>query len=219
MQPRKSWLPWLALGVWIVAIGCGVVYAWVYESTSAAVAAAADRWPAGSTCTLSPEGATLVMFVHPHCPCSRATLAELAVLMTHCRGRLHAEVMFLQPPSFSDEWTHSDLWESASRIPDVAARIDVGAAEQRRFGARVSGETFVYSAGGELLFHGGITAGRGHVGDNAGRTAIESLVAAPGHGSRVGGVSQVRGTPVFGCQLQSPEGCTAACRAAGGPGP
>jgi hypothetical protein len=151
------------------------------------------------------------MFVHPHCPCSRATLAEMAVLMTHCRGRLHADIMFLQPPSFSDEWTHSDLWESAARIPDAMVRVDTGGAEQRRFGARVSGETFVYSADRRLLFHGGITAARGHVGDNAGRSAIESLVLEGG--------SSFQGTAVYGCQLQSPEDCTAACRAAGGTSP
>jgi hypothetical protein len=198
MQRRKSWLLWIAVGIWLVAIVCGVVYALVYESTPTASEPPAERWPAGTSCSLAAQGATLVMFLHPHCPCSRASVAELAALMTHCQGRLHAEVLFLQPPSFSAEWAHSDLWESVSRIPGVTARIDTDSVGLRRFGARVSGETFLYRAGGELLFHGGITAGRGHVGDNAGQTAIEAAV--------LGGESPIRSAPVYGCNLLSLEG-------------
>jgi hypothetical protein len=136
-------------------------------------------------------------------------MAELAALMTHCQGRLRAEVLFLQPPSFGVEWVHSDLWDSASRVPGVVARIDRGSAELRRFGARVSGEVFVYHAGGQLLFHGGITAGRGHFGDNAGRTAIETAI--------LNGSAPAHSTPVFGCELFSPKDCRAAlCEATPG---
>jgi hypothetical protein len=44
-----------------------------------------------------------------------------------------------------------------------------------------------------LLFAGGITAARGHAGDNAGRSAIETLLA--------GGRPGYDRTPVFGCPI------------------
>src|SRR5262249_23058238 len=147
-----------------------------------------DAWPPETACRLSADRPTLVMFVHPQCPCSRASLDELATLITHCQGRVAAEVVFLVPPSASADWAQTDLWESAARIPGVVLRPDRGGAEQRRFVARVSGEVFLYQSDGRLAFHGGITAGRGHAGDNPGRSALEALLV----GNRLSG----RSTPV-----------------------
>ena len=35
-----------------------------------------EPWPAAGALQLSTAGKTLVMFVHPHCPCTRASLGE-----------------------------------------------------------------------------------------------------------------------------------------------
>ncbi|MGD9857979.1 MAG: hypothetical protein AB7U20_23790 [Planctomycetaceae bacterium] len=115
--------------------------------------------------------------------------------MTRCRGQVAGQVLFLQPPSAPEEWVQTDLWESALRIPGVEVRIDFAGAEQRRFGARVSGEVCLYQPTGELAFHGGITAGRGHAGDNEGRAALESLLQQQR--------TTTKTTPVFGCDLES----------------
>jgi hypothetical protein len=75
----------------------------------------------------------------------------------------------------------------------VTVVSDDGGQDADRFGAVVSGQTFLYNAGGRLLFAGGITLGRGHEGDNPGRAAIIEWVTS-GHGARR--------APVFGCTLQ-----------------
>ena len=59
--------------------------------------------------------------------------------------------------------------------------------------AETSGYVVVYSPSGELLFHGGITAGRGHAGDNSGEQAILSLLSTH--------EAPTRQTRVFGCAL------------------
>ena len=204
MFPKSIAQP-AALIVWTLGLVCGLGYAWHYESTPTESSVAGDRWPAGSSCTRSPDRPTLVMFVHPHCPCSRASLEELAALMTHCRERLDAQVMFIRPASFDSDWTRTDLWDSAARIPGVMPRVDPDGVERRRFGASVSGETYVYSPGGELLFHGGITAGRGHVGENAGRSQLESYLLLKRR--------PARGTPVYGCELCAKRARTVCDRA------
>jgi hypothetical protein len=116
--------------------------------------------------------------------------------MTHCQGLVNAQVVFMKPPSVSAEWTRTDLWDSAADIPGVVLRLDVDGAEQRRFAASISGEVFLYRPDGGLAFHGGITASRGHSGDNDGRSALESLL----HNRNV----LTNKSPVFGCELQSP---------------
>jgi hypothetical protein len=186
------------LCVWGLAVAGGCLFSFHFENTPAAIDAAREVWPQESACRLSPDRPTLVMFVHPRCPCSRASLDELATLMTHCQERVDAEVVFFLPPSASAEWAQTDLWESAARIPGVAVRLDRGGAEQRRFAASVSGEVFVYGTSGRLAFHGGITAGRGHAGDNPGRSALESLL--------VDDQLSARTTPVFGCALEARRG-------------
>jgi hypothetical protein len=53
----------------------------------------------------------------------------------------------------------------------------------------------LYDTAGRLLFSGGITAARGHSGDNAGREAIVALLA--------GAPTDRTQTPVFGCKLSN----------------
>ncbi len=197
MRISKSLLKLAGVVLWGLGIAWGLAYAWRYETTPTESVVARDRWPAESSCTLASDRPTLVMFVHPHCPCSRASLEELAALMTHCRDRLSAQVMFFQPSSSPGDWSRTDLWESAARIPGVVPRVDAEGVEQRRFGAGVSGEVYVYLPDGQLLFHGGITAGRGHAGENAGRAALESFLLR--------GEVAARGTPVYGCELHAPK--------------
>jgi hypothetical protein len=133
------------------------------------------------------------MLAHPQCPCTRASLRELELLMAKLNGCLTAKVLFYQPENAPADWASSDLWETASRIPGVSAAWDRAGAEARRFGGATSGHVVVYDAGGRLIFSGGITPSRGHSGHNAGRSAIVSAL--------LHGASERTSSPVFGCSL------------------
>lgn len=122
---------------------------------------------------------------------------ELAKLMTQCRGRLAATVLVLRPAGVPAGWEQTDLWTSAAAIPGVRVMADEQGEAARHLGAATSGQALLYAADGRLLFAGGITESRGHSGDNAGRSAIVSLVR--GTGSGVARSPAV--TPVYGCAL------------------
>jgi hypothetical protein len=132
--------------------------------------------------------------VHPHCPCSRASLSELSVLMSAAAGKMQAYVLFVRPPGVPWGWEHTDLWRQAAAIPGVTVIADDGGREALRFGAATSGQTMLYDRRGELEFSGGITAARGLYGDNAGRSAISALLDA-------GKAGTPRRTPVYGYPL------------------
>lgn len=142
---------------------------------------------------LSAGQPTLVVFAHPRCPCSRASVGELALIMAKARGQVQARVWFYRPAGMPEDWAHTDLWHSASAIPGVSVAGDEGGAEAARFHATVSGQTLLYRGDGRRLFNGGITSARGHSGDNAGRSAVLALLQ--GH------TFQAVETPVFGCAL------------------
>jgi len=183
--------------LWLLVISIGLWMLWGYENTPGKAAEPPREWPADSKILPARDHATLVMLAHPHCPCTRATIGELASIMAHSQGRLTAYVLFVKPAGFSNKWEATDLWQSAASIPGVTAVIDDEGAEANRFHAATSGQTVLYDAGGRLLFSGGITASRGHYGDNAGQSAIVSLVNS--------GAADLTETSVFGCPLFDPN--------------
>jgi hypothetical protein len=182
-----------SITLWLLAVGAGMSVLLSYENTPAVASKPSALWPADSQIQRAPDRATLVMLVHPHCPCTRASIGELALLMAQSQGRLTAYVLFLKPTGLPVNWEKTDLWQSAAGIPGVKPIIDNDGVEASRFHATTSGQTVLFDAEGHLLFSGGITIARGHAGDNAGRSAIVSLV-----NSRMAEQTE---TPVFGCPL------------------
>ena len=91
------------------------------------------------------DRSTLLVFAHPRCPCSRATIGELARIMAVDQGRVSATVFFYAPSTEAPDWDRTDLWRDASGIPGVRAAEDRDGSAARRFGAFTSGKR-CYSA-------------------------------------------------------------------------
>ena len=182
---------------WALSVSAGLWLLWGYENSPGAAATPLARWPAESRIPRVSGGATLIMIAHPHCPCTRASVGELALLMARTQGRVTAYVLLLKPQAVPENWEKTDLWNSAASIPGVHVLPDEDGIEADRFHAATSGQTLLYDKDGRLLFSGGITRARGHSGDNAGRSAIVSLLMQ--------GEPERTETSVFGCPLFDPS--------------
>jgi hypothetical protein len=184
--------------LWLsIAVG-GVFYLARYENTPAAQDVSYPPvFPPESRIERGRERPTLIFFAHPKCPCTRASLRELARLMTDAGGKLQAYVVFIKPAGAGDEWTKTDLRTSAEAIPNARVLIDEDERETKIFGAQTSSLTLLYDRDGNLRFSGGITAGRGHEGDNAGRRAVFELITEE--------VDKKVETLVFGCPLHKKD--------------
>jgi hypothetical protein len=178
---------------WIGAFSLGLGALLNYETAPGREGSVPSSWPVGSKLQLAANDQTLVMVAHPRCPCTRASVSELAQIMARVQGKVHAYVLFLKPQNSGVDWDNTDLRRSAAEIPGVTVLSDGDGAEARRFGAETSGHTFLFDHRGRLLFSGGITQSRGHAGDNAGESAIVSLA-----NTRTSGHAK---TFVFGCSL------------------
>jgi hypothetical protein len=192
---RKNIFVTALLGAtWVAALAVGARTMFRYETTPGSVGAVSSKWPAVSVVPRQTDKPTLLMLVHPHCPCSRASVGELAQVMAHAVGKVNAYVLFVKPTGAGAGWDDTDLRRSAAAIPGVTVFTDENGVEASRFGAGTSGHTLVFGADGTLVFSGGITASRGHAGRNAGESAVlAALNQQPVPLSR---------TPVFGCALQ-----------------
>ncbi len=188
-----------SLGAWILSVGVGSSFLWDYQTRAGARAEVPRGWPVASSLARSVDRPTLVMLAHPRCPCTRASIEELAKLMAWCADLVDASVLFYAPAEGETGFEQTDLWASAERIPGVRVVCDRGGREAELFGAETSGHVLLYGSSGELLFSGGITASRGHAGDNAGRATIAALVGGEAAENAEG--------PVFGCSLSTPDTC------------
>lgn len=182
-----------ACAAWMLMIGVGLALLWTHDNAPGQAAAPSSLWPRDSRIRLAADRATLIMLAHPHCPCTRASIGELDRLMAQAQGRVTAYVLLVKPAGAYDDWEKTDLLQSAASIPGVSVVVDDGGVEAHRFHALTSGQTILYDAEGRLLFSGGITGSRGHSGDNAGRSAIVSLLNT--------GEAEQAEALVFGCPL------------------
>jgi hypothetical protein len=183
--------------LWIAVVVLGMIALVRYSLGPGRSAAAPVAWPAATQAHRVAGRPALVMIAHPRCACTRASIGELATLMARCDGRVSATVLFVRPSRTSADWNDTDLRHSAESIPGVTVLTDSGGHEAALFGAATSGQVVLYGADGRLRFSGGITAGRGHAGDNAGRTTVEQYLLA--------GRPDRPETPVFGCELFDPR--------------
>ena len=185
-----------ALVFWAVAVVAGFGMLWRYKATAAVQRDEAPlAWPAESALAHNPGRPTLVLFLHPHCGCTQATVTELARLLARVRGPLDARVAVVRPDGVVNGWDETALVGRAEAIPGVAVFRDAGGVEAERFAGRASGFTVVYGADGRRLFAGGLTSARGHEGESFGSRRIVSLLET--------GVADRGDAPTFGCALAS----------------
>lgn len=183
----------LALG-WVVGVAVGFVVLVDYQNAPGPPAEAPDVWPAETTLQRASSKGTLVVFAHPKCPCTQATMGELERLLRHVQDRVVAHVVFVQPVDYDRDWVEDELWHRAMALPGVVQHRDARGEEARRFGAFTSGQVLYYEADGQLQFSGGITSARGHEGNNKGRRVLTDLIMT--------GTAPRTSSFVFGCALQ-----------------
>jgi hypothetical protein len=199
-EVRKEFPAWLGFALWLgsSAIGFGVWHD--TDTTPGTASPTIDSKP-----TASPAGhPRLVVYLHPRCPCSRATLEEFASVLGERSSDVEVGIVFVRPPGADDGWERGELWNLASRFPGVHVRVDAEGLEAEAAGATTSGYVVYTDGSGRILFQGGITRGRGLYGDNSGRRALVARL----HGSD----SSDREPPVFGCPLFAPDRCPKAGR-------
>jgi hypothetical protein len=192
---RNSLILFSIAGVWLALVAASFLPLLQYETRDGGTGQVSTDWPRTSH-LIPPSSDTLVMFVHPLCPCTRATLNQLDRLSASSGGKLRATVLFQLPKGFGKSWVEKSLWQHASSIKGVTCVVDADQSEAKIFGAKTSGDTFVYAADGKLLFHGGITPGRGHEGDCKGYDTVLAILRG-----RQKDLATATRTLSFGCAL------------------
>src|SRR5712675_1077898 len=125
----------IAASIWFAVILAAMVVIASYSNAPGATREAPVQWPIASQISLDGHRPTLIMFVHPHCPCTQASVCELERLLASCQGRLSARVVFIHPAGTTTAWVETDLWRRVAAIPEVTALRDDDSRETKLFQA------------------------------------------------------------------------------------
>jgi len=170
--------------LWCLSVSTGFIWLGGHAARPGLSGAPTPQWPTSSRLRLATDRPTLLMFLDPLCPCSRASLSELELSLARCRSPIAAYVVL------------GRRGRSAVAISGVNVLNDDRAEEQRRFGVATSGHMLVFDPSGRVVFSGGITTARGHEGESIGGEAVVELAR--------GSTPSATSAPVFGCPL--PDG-------------
>ncbi len=184
----------LALLIWLSLSATGLGIAVAYTVGAGAAGPTPSSWPLAEG--LSAERLTLLMFIHPRCPCTHAAVRELERLQRHIIGQAQTGVYVFMPGDGAS-WGDEPLLRGVAGIPDVTLLPDLEGQTAAVFGAMTSGHVVLYTPDGSLRFSCGITPGRGHEGSSTGARAIRLAVLR--------GAVDVTTSRVFGCAIQDPE--------------
>jgi len=166
----------IACLLWAISIGLGLYLLMNHETTPGAPPKAPPiKFPKDTKLKLSSDKDTLVMFVHPQCPCTKASLKQLEPLSLN--PNLSIQLVHFKPSTKPEGWKEEWQLDDWTKQRTVQVIEDSDGVEARRFDAKTSGQTFLFDPSGTLLFHGGITAARGVTGDSVGFDNLASVLA------------------------------------------
>ncbi len=188
----------LVLGCWALMLVGGMGLLLHHGTTAGPIGTVGERLPPDAAAVLEPSGETplVVLCAHPQCPCLPSTLVELRRVLTDAPA-VDLRVLTFAPSTPPAEWDPQASARLQQQLPDARHLVDRDGILATRLGAATSGHVFVFAPTGELRFSGGITAGRGHVGDNAAARALGKTLTS--------GTAETTPRAVFGCPLQADE--------------
>ena len=188
---KSKWL--LALLFWLGLIAGGYVWLLRYSFAAGKSVTAPHRIPPALAPLATSARSQLFVALHPHCPCSRATMRELAKILSRAANTSDVTVLVYKPADKADGWSESPLVEDCRRM-NCRIIQDADGKLAATLGSLTSGSVALYDHKGRLRYQGGITASRGHEGDNGGEKAVIEIL--------LGNRESHRSLPVFGCPIQ-----------------
>ncbi|HIA53604.1 MAG TPA: hypothetical protein EYN91_16180 [Candidatus Melainabacteria bacterium] len=185
----------VAYVVWIGMLFIGHLVLFEYELTPSPLTNTKRVFPHHSGVQLAHGRQNIVLFLHPACPCSVATVDEFHQLMRQGDKDSVGTVIFYMPPEKEGEWSLAPIIQSVKRIRNVSVEYDTDGSLAQTFGVTTSGHVLIYDGRGVLQFTGGITGSRGHSGDNHYLELAKQCILAR--------KAKYTTTPVFGCSLRA----------------
>lgn len=189
------------LAAWIFVVICGFAAVASYSNEPGKLGVPPAATAVGIESPRS--GYLVVLAVHPKCSCTRATIAQLETLLEREPNIREVLVLISRPTGYFEDWATSDLAGVFQGLRNTRIEDDEGCRRAMALGMATSGSIVLYDHQGVARYWGGLTLGRGHVGDAPGMEAVRQIVR--------GTTDRVGHGEVYGCSLLSTSPRTHAC--------
>lgn len=168
--------------LWLGAIALGIGLLTDYAATPGDTGAVPQRWPTDAPApplALAPDRLTVLVAVHPRCPCTRATINELQRAIAAAPTEPAVYALVYEPTRSNnpeERFARTSITKRLTSLPSVTIVPDPDARIAESFGALTSGHTLVYDPSGSLRYSGGLTPTRAHEGPNTGAASLVDLL-------------------------------------------
>lgn len=183
--------------LWLGLIVTGISDINLYTASPGKSDEAVSSCPKDSLIEANIDASHLLVFVHPHRPCSRSTVRELEQVLVMA-PQIQATFVVFSDQDDNSSWHKSELVNHAGQL--AAVHVDQDGQEARRFGVRTSGHAMLFAADGKCLFGRGVTIGRSHEGDSPGKLVLIDALLEQGTADRMD-----RNFAASGCPVQRAE--------------
>jgi len=187
------------LAAWAIALGISFYVLMAYTQTTGPISDSPIRLAGFETKEL-PGQWSLVMAVHPQCPCTQSSVSELERLLARADQTPHCQFLIFVPREADPRWMQSPLVNRLNRIRGASIEADVMGKRAEALGMHTSGSVILADPNGIIRFSGGITAARNHEGDSAGKKAALMLLS--------GKQPPIDRAHVYGCRLDNEQQVT-----------
>lgn len=198
MFGRKRTTYLLAGLVWAAGLAVGYVQLLAHAQTPGAIGATtADVPPPELRDGRTPGRHLVVLALHPRCPCSSATVGELADVLGWTPEVFDLVLLTYVPSDpAAGPWPAPTVPAALRRflprlVPDADGQLAA------RLGAETSGHVLVYNHADRPVFSGGVTPGRAHHGRTEGQRLLRDFLA-----ERMGVPAMAVTAPVYGCPIR-----------------
>ena len=197
----------LVLGLWLALVGTAQGLLLDHSTTAGDPGQPLPTLPheLAERLGAEPGHPLLLLAAHPMCPCLPASLGELERVLAGADVPLR--VLLHTPSAVPSEWDASTERRVRARLPSQVVCDDRDGALAQQFGLATSGHVLLYDACGRLRFRGGITAGRGHTGDNSAQRRLAAELGDLAHAGK-----PLVTTAVFGCPLRADSDAHDCCQ-------
>src|SRR4051794_27195181 len=104
------------LAIWLAATVTTLVLIARYKATPGELGSAPDAWPGASAIQPTPGLANVVLFAHPQCPCTKASMTELARLADELGPTAAIHVVLVRPADAEVGFEEGTLADRARAI-------------------------------------------------------------------------------------------------------
>lgn len=159
---------WILFGVWLAVIAGVFLFIFWHDITPSGrlaerqtlnTVANGNLQTALETLNLNPDQLSVLVFIHPECPCTPASLRTLSRLVDECTADFDLQILVA---SYGDtnslQSTNARLAEA---IPKATVQPDPNGTIAQSLDAHVSGTICVVAPNNNLLYLGGLTNSRG----------------------------------------------------------